>query len=262
LEKRIFLSLDRGVWDYDLQEICKKSIELKLNGLEIQVEHPEIFKNFPELGEAKKILADFNLKTISIHGPIKDINISSYNPRIRKISLMELKDTVMFASKLSDNISYIVVHAGQNSFRTPSKYEKSYLPKAIEFTINALKELINVCEEHGITLSLENMSYSPWRLSSQIRYLDQIFAGLPSLKFTFDYAHGEYYTDRYSLRILKTYRNRLISVHIGDYKELEMIFNQIKNLNPYIIIEPHHLSITNNVFERIQQIVPKIRALS
>jgi len=261
VEKQILIGLDRGVWYYNLHEICEKCIELKLNGLEIQVEHPEIFKNFPTIGNLQKLLKDFDIKLVSIHAPIKDINISSYNPRIRKISVKELKETIKFAAKLSDNILYIVVHGGQNSFRSPSKFEKSYLPKAIQFTITALKELQKECEEYNIPLSIENMTYSPWRLSSKIKYLDQIFKELPQLKFTFDYAHGLYGSQWYSYRILKKYKKRLISVHIGQFFEIRNIYNHIKEINPYIIIEPHHLHGELNVFEQLKIIIPKIRAL-
>ena len=261
LGKKILLGLDRGVWYYNIQEICKKCNDLEFNGIEVQIEHPEIFQTFPEIGNLRKTLENFNIKHISIHGPIKDINISSYNPRIRRTSIKELKETIKFASKLSDNILYLVIHGGQNSFRSPSQFEKSYLPKAMEYTIDTLKELMKDCEEFGIQLSIENMTYSPWRLSSKLKFLDQIFMELPTLKFTFDYAHGLHGSERYSFRILKNYINRLISVHIGNLFEVKKIYNHIKSLNPFLIIEPHHLTGEQNIFERLKAIIPKIRAL-
>jgi sugar phosphate isomerase/epimerase len=261
LKKQLLLGLDRGVWGYNLRNICEKCLELKLDGLEIQLEHPEIFKNFPESNELKSILNEFEFKLLSIHAPIKDINLSSYNPRIRRTSLEELKDTIKFAATLSDNILYIVVHGGQNSFRSPSRFERKFLSKAMQFTIDGLKELSKECDQFGITLSVENMTFSPWRLSSKIRHLDQIFGAIPNLKFTFDYAHGLIGSQRYSYRLLKHYMNRLISVHIGNFYEIRNIYNFIKNHNPYIIIEPHHLSSENNIFNQLGIIIPKILSL-
>ncbi len=257
----MLLGLDRGVWDFSIEEICKKCVDFKLDGLEIQPEHPEIFKNFPEHGGLKKLLADYDLKNNSIHAPIKDINISSYNPRIREISLYELKKTIKFAADLSEYGSFIVLHGGQNSFRSSSDFEKTFLPKAINFTIGALKELMKDCEEYGINLSIENMTYSPWRLSSKIKYLDQIFAEVPNLRFTFDYYHGLIGSKRYTFRILKKYINRLISVHIGNFFEIREIINLIKDLNPFIIVEPHHLRKKRSIFEQLQIIINQIRGL-
>ncbi|HUX97928.1 MAG TPA: sugar phosphate isomerase/epimerase [Candidatus Deferrimicrobium sp.] len=261
MKNPILLGLDRGVWDYSFDQICKKCVELQIDGLEIQPEHPEIFKNFPDTGTIKKILSDYDIKHISVHAPIKDINISSYNPRIRETSILELKKTVKFASEISNEILYIVVHGGQNSFRSSSNFERFYLPTALEYTINALKNVIKDCIDHGITLSIENMTYSFWRLSSKIKYLDPIFEQIPDLKFTLDYAHGLHGSEKYSLRLLKKFENRLISVHIGNYFEIKYLFKHINHLNPFIIIEPHHLRQDLNVFTQLQKIIIQIRAL-
>jgi sugar phosphate isomerase/epimerase len=261
MKNQILLGLDRGVWNYTLQEICENAIKISLDGLEIQPEHPEIFKTFPEVGNLRKLLLDFNIKTISVHSPIKDLNISSYNPRIREISISELKNTIKFASALSDDILYLVVHGGQNSFKSASDFEKGFLSKALDLTIEGLKELLKDCEEYGIKLSIENMTFSPWRLTSRIRFLEQIFEEVPTLKFTFDFHHGSYGSERYSLRILERFKDRLISVHIGQLFEIRTIQNNIKNINPYIIIEPHHLNGDHNLFSQLDRIIGEIRAL-
>lgn len=261
MKNQILLGLDRGTWNYTLQEICEKAIEIPLDGLEIQPEHPEIFKIFPDIGNLRKLLSDFNIKTISVHSPIKDLNISSYNPRIREISLSELKNAIKFASALSDELLYLVVHGGQNSFKSSSDFEKEFLFTALDFTIEGLQELSNECEEYGIKLSIENMTFSPWRLTSRIRFLEKIFEEVPTLKFTFDFHHGTFGSERYSLRILENFKDRLISVHIGQLFEIQKIKNSIKDLNPFIIIEPHHLNGDGNLFSQLGTIVGAIRAL-
>jgi len=261
LKNQILLGLDRGIWKYSLQTICANAKEIQLDGLEIQPEHPEIFRTFPEIENLKTLLKDYEIKRISVHSPIKDINISSYNPRIREASLVELKDTIKFASKLSDDIAYIVVHGGQNSFKSASEFEKEYLFKALNFTIEGLKGLTENCEECGILLSIENMTFSPWRLTSRIMFLEQIFKEIPTLKFTFDFHHGTYGSERYSLRILDKFKTRLISVHIGQLFELVKMQGYIKNLNPFIIIEPHHFTNELDIFPQLKTMINAIRAL-
>jgi sugar phosphate isomerase/epimerase len=154
-----------------------------------------------------------------------------------------------------------VVHGGQNSFKSSSDFEKEFLSKALDFTIEGLQELSNECEEYGIKLSIENMTFSPWRLTSRIRFLEKIFEEVPTLKFTFDFHHGTYGSERYSLRILESFKDRLISVHIGQLFEIKKIKNNIKDLNPFIIIEPHHLNGDGNLFSQLGTIVGAIRAL-
>ena len=261
MKNPILLGLDRGVWNDSIQKVCEECEDLKFDGLEIQPEHPEIFKTFPDAKQLRNILSSYDLKIISVHAPIKDINISSYNPNIRKISLIEMQKTIKFATQLSDDIAYVVVHAGQNSFRSPSKFEKSYLPIAMNHTIDTLKNLMQESDQSNIKLSIENMTFSPWRLSSKIKYLDQIFHEIPELSFTFDYAHGLYGSEKYSIRILKRYESRLISVHVGNFFEIRNVFPHIKHLNPFIIIEPHHLHKESDLFNQLQIIIRQIRAL-
>ena len=261
MKNPILLGLDRGVWKHSLQTICTKANEIQLDGLEIQPEHPEIFKTFPEVRNLKTLLKDHGIKRISVHAPIKDINTSSYNPRIREASLVELKNTIQFASQLSDEITYIVVHGGQNSFKSASDFEKDYLTKALDLTIEGLKDLTKICEEYGITLSIENMTFSPWRLTSRIMFLEQIFKEVPTLRFTFDFHHGTYGSERYSLRILEKFKTRLISVHIGQLFELVKVQNYIKDLNPLVIIEPHHFADEGNIFSQLKTMIKEIRAL-
>jgi len=260
VKNQILLGLDRGVWNHSLQEICENALEIPLNGLEIQPEHPEIFKIFPDVGHLRTLLSDFNITTISVHSPIKDINISSYNPRIREISLLELKNTIKFAAALSDRILYIVVHGGQNSFKSASEFEREFLSKALELTIDGLKELLKECEEYGIKLSIENMTFSPWRLTSRIMFLEQIFEEVPPLNFTFDFHHGSYGSERYSLRILEHFKARLISVHIGQLFEIQKIYSNIKQ-DSYIIIEPHHLNGDLDLFSQVKSMVDEVRTL-
>ncbi|MHA1266951.1 MAG: sugar phosphate isomerase/epimerase family protein [Candidatus Helarchaeota archaeon] len=261
MEKRILLGMDRGVWKYSVKEICEKCHQAGLDGLEIQPEHPEIFQNFPDPGGLKTILKEYDFKYNSIHAPMKDINISSYNPRIRRASLLELKNTIQFASKLSDKIQYVVMHGGQNSFRSTSQFQKKFLQKAISFTIEAIKEIHKECEEYGVRyLSVENMTYSPWRLSSKIIFLDQIFEQIPSLRFTYDYHHGIFGSERYTFRILKKYLDRLISVHIGNLYEIRKINRIINQKHPFIILEPHHMRGTD-IFKAVIIATRQIRLL-
>ncbi|MHA1252633.1 MAG: sugar phosphate isomerase/epimerase family protein [Candidatus Helarchaeota archaeon] len=212
---RILLGLDRATWGFSIEEICENLCKIGLDGIELKPEHPELFKNFPNASKnLLDILSSYDFK-ISIHGPFKDLNISSYNPWIRKISLDIFIKTIDFALNF-DKIEYIVFHGGQNSFRSNSRFELKFRKIALDHTIEAFKILLQKSKDAGLLMAIENMTHSDYRMTSKIKYLNLIFAEpeLKDLKFIYDYEHGLNYSERYSLRILKNFKDRLIGVHI------------------------------------------------
>jgi len=257
---KILLGLDRATWGYSIKTICEELNNNNLDGLEIQPEHPELFEKFPKIKKnILDLIQSYNFK-ISIHAPIKDINISSYNPWIREKSIEILLSTIDFASEF-DKIEYCLFHGGQNSFRSNSKFELKQRKVALKRTIDVFKMLIKKCEDIGITMGIENMTHSDFRMTSKIGYLQQIFSDpdLQNLKFIFDYEHGINYSARYSLRILRNFKDRLIAVHIGN--DFEKFKDIIPNSNLFIIIEPHHFYDDDKVFENVVKVKNNLKKL-
>ncbi|MHA1271035.1 MAG: sugar phosphate isomerase/epimerase family protein [Candidatus Helarchaeota archaeon] len=255
LKHKILIGLDRATWGYEIKDILENMSLLKLDGLEIQPEHPELFHKFPKI-DAKLLdyIESYPNIHLSVHAPIKDINVSSYNPLIREKSIEFLLKTLDFASNFN-RIEYIVFHGGQNSFKSNSRFEFKQRKIALERTIDAFKILIEKCNEYGFTMAIENMTHSDYRMTSKIKYLETIFSNseFDNLKFIFDYEHGLNYSERYSLRILKNFKNRLIAVHIGtDYDKFAYL---VSDINPILVIEPHHFYNVDRIFDKIRNII-------
>ncbi|MHA1378030.1 MAG: TIM barrel protein [Candidatus Helarchaeota archaeon] len=261
---KLLLGIDRSLYHVKIRQICELAERLELDGLEIQPEHPDIFKLYPQnaIPIINKNLASFNFE-ISFHTPIKDINIASYNPTIRKSSIKELQKSVDFANRI--NAKHIVTHAGKNSFKTRSYFSKKYENIALGFTIEAFRSIDKLCRGLGRTLSVENMTWSDWRLSSKIKYLQNIFKEIPGLKLTLDIDHAIERSRRYVDKFIEVFKEKIISSHTGNVKK--NITHIIKLLDlpflKYLVLEPHSLTyqVHPKIFELIETNISELKKL-
>lgn len=260
MTNEILIGLDRATWGYSISELCEyvdKNRDLGLTGLEIRPEHPELFSEFPDINKnILKTIKDYDF-TITIHAPFKDLNIASYNPVIRRASRKFLAKTMDFANHF-DEIRYLLFHGGQNSFRSNSKFELKNRKVAMKYTIDTFISFLEKCKEFGFEMAIENMTRSDFRMTSKIIYLKKIFSHpkLQDLYFVFDYSHGLSLSKRYSLRILKKFSDKVISVHIGkDYHE----FSKYLQGNPIKVIEPHNFYLEDRIFDDIKDLLIELK---
>ncbi|MFX0136969.1 MAG: sugar phosphate isomerase/epimerase family protein, partial [Candidatus Hodarchaeota archaeon] len=211
---KLLLGIDRSIYQIKFEKSCEIAENLGFDGIELQPEHPDIFKIYPfkAISFVNDILSNYKFD-ISFHTPIKDLNISSYNPKIREFSISEIKNSIEFANKI--NATHIVTHGGKNSFKTRSSFSKRNEKKALEFTIDAFKSIYRVCNDYGIILSVENMTYSDWRMTSKIKYLEKIFHVIPDLKLTLDIDHAIERSKRYVDKFIDVFNGILLSSHLG-----------------------------------------------
>lgn len=259
---KLLLGIDRSLYHIKIEKICELAKNLELNGLEIQPEHPDIFKSYPESSIAylNSILANYNFE-LSFHTPIKDINIASYNTTIRTVSIDEIMKFVHFANRI--NARHIVTHAGKNSFKTRSYFSKKYENMAMALTIEAFKSLNRICKKFSINLSVENMTWSEWRLSSKIKYLKLIFEEIEELKLTLDIDHALERSNRYVDKFIEVFEDKIISTHIGNIKKNKSHIIKLLNLKnlEYIVLEPHSLTyqVQPNIIELIKTNIKEIK---
>ncbi|MHA1144390.1 MAG: TIM barrel protein [Candidatus Helarchaeota archaeon] len=262
---KAFISIDRALYHTPLEKIYQKAAELRVKGLEIQLEHPELWKLYPD--RVVKYLIDLSSSynfSFTIHSPIKDLNISSYNKAIRRASLEELKRTLDIGNAL--NVDYILMHLGKNSFVSQSQMSRNYKKTAISHSINAINELIQYCP--GVVLTIENMTWSEWRLSSKIKFLEVFYQNVPdSVKFTLDIQHAQERSDVYVLRFYERFKDRLISIHFGNVSKQKRFLKKFleNSTGQYFILEPHSLPLSakqEHIFPLIEENIGKLMQLS
>ncbi|MBD3228918.1 MAG: TIM barrel protein [Candidatus Lokiarchaeota archaeon] len=261
MKQDILIGLDRATWYYKIGEICEKCKELGdlgLTGIELRPEHPELFSTFPKINNnLLSIINSYDL-TLSMHAPLKDLNIASYNPEIREKSLDIYSKTIEYAGNF-DNMKYILFHGGKNSFKSNSRFERKERNKALRRTIESFKILLNKCKKYRIKMGIENMTASDWRMTSKISYLREIFnePELEDLKFVYDYEHAINLSERYSLRILKRFKDRVIAVHIGD--DYPKFKDYLTDNKPTLVIEPHHFYREDIIFKKIKDLLTNLQ---
>ncbi|NHI93277.1 MAG: sugar phosphate isomerase/epimerase [Candidatus Lokiarchaeota archaeon] len=245
----LLLGLDRSTYCINFEQVCRICYDLGFNGIEIQPEHPEIWKEFPKCAkQINDIIESYNFK-IGVHAPIKDLNMASYNERIRNITLNEIMMAESFAEKL--NARYFLIHAGKNSFVSRSLMSKTWQKKAIEFCIDTISKIL---EKSTCKITLENMTWSEWRFSSKIKYLSKIFECFPidSLYFTLDISHALERSRNFVKKLVNLFAERIISFHFGDFNIQKFIFEHIKINNTklknfeFLVLEPHTLPLSSN----------------
>jgi len=241
---KLLLGLDHSTYCINFERICEQCANLGLDGIEIQPEHPDIWKDYPNSSKKiNDILESYDFK-VTVHSPIKDLNMASYNERIRKFTVNELMIARKFAENL--NAEYFLIHAGKNSFVSQSLMSIRWKKKALKLCIDTISKLL---KDSNCKITMENMTWSEWRFSSKKKYLLKIFDQFPvnSLYFTLDIAHALERSRFFVKKLTELFGERLISIHFGDYEIQKFIFdyikgkrNQVNSLN-FVVLEPHTL---------------------
>jgi len=260
------IGMDHDVWDIDFPHFCKRVHDEipDANGFELSFEHPDLFRLFPSKEVVSYIndtISSYDYRNLSLHSLTKDINISSYNPRIRETSFNEIVQSLDLFSHINIGHLYFLVHGGQNSFRTPSKFSKQNLPNSVSNHIDNLIRLNKICEDYGIELSVENLIYSSWRLTSKIEYLDDLFNEIPNLKLTFDIDHANFVSISYARKIFDKYASKINTVHVGLINNIYKLKKLLIPLKLNYVFEPHSVKNKFQIFQCLNKNIKILKGL-
>ena len=153
----------------------------------------------------RDLLPSYKL-SYSVHAPISDINIASLNERIREDSILEILTTAESAASL--NIDTITIHPGLTSMAVPYLEEK-----AVEKAKKSLSSIDRISAEYGVRIAVENMPSFPFMLGHTAEEMNDLI-GMTNLGFCLDIGHAN--TTGQIDELIKTFRDRLVNVHIHD----------------------------------------------
>ncbi|MCQ2056105.1 MAG: sugar phosphate isomerase/epimerase [archaeon] len=151
------------------------------------------------------LATSFNLK-YSLHAPISDINIASFNERIREDSVLEILSTIESAIQL--NIDKITIHPGILSISVPCMREKS-----IAQAKKSLRSIDRISQQYGATVAVENMSSFPFFLGQTSEEIIDLLDGT-NLAFCLDIGHAN--TTNQTESLITDLKDRLVNIHIHD----------------------------------------------
>ena len=168
-----------------LQSSMEKIVEAHFDAWEIVCEghHQLTPKNVKYLRELKD---SYNVDIV-VHAPFSDLNPASMNSRVRKLTVQCIVEAIEGASELEGKV--VVVHPGY----VPPLWS-NYIEEIRDNNYSTLIEILEVAEDYGITIGLENMPYYPGMevLGTTLEDIKGMVEGIESkyLGITFDIGHA------------------------------------------------------------------------
>ena len=145
------------------------------------IKYCEVINEYPYNTIDMDVIDSHDIK-ISVHSPLSDINIASYNDSIRRSSVSQIKNSIDLASSLDTEI--VVVHPGHIPI-LGKKFEDNILKNSTE----SLKECSKYAYDSGVLLCVENMPDIEGLLCKDINQLDEIVQELDA-HITMDVGHA------------------------------------------------------------------------
>jgi len=171
---------------------CSKTIFYLEKAITAGFNHIELkWDNFTSQSEQKKTITllqnqDWGGVTLSLHTPLKNINIGSLSEVKRKQSVTCVTEAIRVAKKL--DTKFVVLHGGKIPAglpRSQKSKEKSYRAQ-----LKSLKKIDLFCKERGIILALENgYSIKDQGLLTTIDEMAQLNELIDDLSFILDIGH-------------------------------------------------------------------------
>jgi len=259
------------LWKTNLIDGLKLIKEKGYDGAEIWID--QIQRDIKEIGCLKKYLEQLELE-ITLHSSNNDLNLSSTNNQIRKISVKQVEESIKLASELG--LKIITIHPGR---KTSSKDNLDYI---WELQLDSFSQLVNTAEEYHIFLGIENMELRAKEMIIFPKDINRLISSLQSknVGITLDLAHiatiGNFDVKEYISELQK----KIIHVHLSDsnnttthlplgWGELnlpEMLFALQKEYDKNVVIEGYvpgrEIEVLENNFNIWQKIWKKKKEIA
>lgn len=197
------------------------------------VEYCEIMNEYPYNTIDRDVVDSFNVK-ISIHSPLSDVNIASYNDTMRRSSVSQIKKSIDVASTMKTGI--VVVHPGQIPI-----LGKKFVDKIKDYSIESLKECSIYADDNDVMLCVENMPDIEGLLLKDLNELHSVAEEIDS-HITLDVGHA--HNMNFSVSEMLN-SSRIKHIHLSDNDgsfdthnaigsadiDFKSLFNQLKTNN-------------------------------
>ena len=145
------------------------------------VKYCEVINEYPYNEINRDVVDSYDVK-ISVHSPLSDINIASYNSTMRRSSVSQIKNSIDLAATIEPGI--VVVHPGQIPI-----LGKEFEDKILENSIKSLEECSKYASDSGVMLCVENMPDIEGLLCKDLNQLHEIVEDLETF-MTLDVGHA------------------------------------------------------------------------
>lgn len=200
----------RLLWNLSLEKSIQKLAEIGYRCIELWAEPPHLVPS--QLSKNDRVLLRNLLVNMDVeptlHATSWDLNISSLNPFIRKISIDLVKESIDLAADIEAGL--VAIHPG----RTSSSKGEGQETRSI--LMDALRELVESADSRGLVLALENMEQRPREVITTPNDLRTLIKEMnsPRLVGLVDVAHANTVAD--PVGFLRECLGILGHIHISD----------------------------------------------
>ena len=152
-----------------------------------------------------EIKGSYNM-AYSIHAPIGDINIASFNERVRETSVKEMFRAMEHANRMG--IETITIHPGLYSMVIREAKDRS-----VKYSKESLKKIDRGAAEYGVVVAVENMPSFVVMMGQTPEELLELIDGT-DLMICFDIGHAN--TMGMIDECISAFSGRIANIHIHD----------------------------------------------
>lgn len=194
--------------EYTSPEIFSFGSQAGLDGIEYWLETPHFWLRGLPVEEVIACKKDHPaISTITVHGPVLDLNPCSINPDVAEISIQYAVRSVRIAEELGAHI--LTLHPGRRTAKRPPGAADA---ARFEHYLAALRE---TAIHNSMKICMENMEPVVNSLLCTPERVRELLDDEPWLFFTLDTSHALAKSDEEPLRYIELCHDRMANVHLS-----------------------------------------------
>jgi sugar phosphate isomerase/epimerase len=231
------INLEAGI-DFALQNQVSYEIPSFLS--------PQVLDNkTDEMERYRTLLKDFK-GTLSLHGPIYDMNPVSLDPRIAESSRYRYSQAVDVCKELG--VKYLVFHSQYTPIFTVANVYKEWLAQSVDYWQELIESQV---QGSNVVILMENfMDETPDILNTLISRVDS-----PHMKACLDTGHVNLFSDIPPIDWLDEFGDQLAYIHAhnnhgekDDHLAIHKGTVDMEGFLNHLVLLPHKVSVAIEVF--------------
>lgn len=205
-----------------------------------------------EIARTRQLAGEFH-GTLSLHGPMMDINVVSPDPEVRRISRHRYEQAILAAKQL--NVRYVVFHTQWTPVFHVAGLTKQWLAEVTDYWEQLIAEHL---EDTSITVLLENfMDETPDLMNTVLARIDS-----SHLKACLDTGHVNLFSDMSPIDWMSELGNHLAYIHAhnnnGETDEHEAFDKGLIDMESFLnhlalLPQKSHLAIEVNTLTALSR---------
>ncbi len=193
------------LWDMEPGDMAGVIAEAGLKEVEFWAETPWYWEGGRREEQAEEIKRALGGLRMTLHGPVMDLNPSSYNDLVCRATIVESLRAIDLAEFLGAEV--VTIHPGKRTAkRLVREAERQKFCKYLEVCLGR-------AEERGVPLALENLEPAPWSICAEPEEMDRFLDEFP-LGMTLDISHATPPISR-AIAFVDILIDRILNVHVS-----------------------------------------------